>query len=136
MANAFKVIRSEYLFNKITSHLSPTDFSHCSLVNRYWNLLFRPLVWHTLTFSEDLHSEEPFHKNHRAILNQLGLFIRQLYSHDCRSLVFFNGPQSRCRHLVELEFTACLAHESTTQAVQLIRDNLQLERLTIQGTLL
>ncbi|KAF9543001.1 hypothetical protein EC957_001360 [Mortierella hygrophila] len=133
MANAFKVIRSEYLFNKITSHLSPTDFPHCSLVNRYWNLLFRPLVWHTLAFSEDLHSEEPFHKNHRAILNQLGFFIRKLHSHDCRSLVFFNGPQSRCRDLVELEFTACLAHESTTHAVQLIRDNLQLERLTIQG---
>ncbi|KAK3840327.1 MAG: hypothetical protein JOS17DRAFT_785359 [Linnemannia elongata] len=133
MASAFKIIRSEYLFNKITSHLNHTDLPHCSLVNRYWNSLFGPLVWHTLTFREDLHSEEPFHKNHRAILNQKGLFIRQLYSHDCRSLVFFNGPQSRCRYLEELEFTACLTHESTTQAAQLIRDNLQLERLTIHG---
>lgn len=120
-----------YLFHKITSHLNHTDLPPCSLVNRYRNSRFGPLVWHTLTFSEDLYSEDPFHKNHRAIFNWKGLFIRQLYSHDCRSLVFFNGPQSRCRYLEELKFTACLAHKSTTQAVQLIRDNLQLERLTI-----
>lgn len=133
MAYAFKVIRSEYLFGKITAHLNRTDLSQCSLVNRYWNELFKPLVWHTLSFSEDSHSEEPFHKKHRAVLNRLSLFIRQLYSHDCRSLHFFNGPQCRCRHLLEFEFTACLAHESTTQAVQLIQVNPELERLTIRG---
>ncbi|KAF9298316.1 hypothetical protein BGZ88_007161 [Linnemannia elongata] len=110
MTNAFDIIRSEYLFNKITSHLNHTDLPNCSVVNRYWNSLFGPLVWHTLTFSENLHSEDPFHKNHRAFLNRVGLFIHQLYSHDCRSLAFFKGPQSRCRYLKELEFTRLLRH--------------------------
>ncbi|KAG0293269.1 hypothetical protein BGZ96_003088 [Linnemannia gamsii] len=124
-----KVIRSEFLFGKTIAHLNRTDLSQCALVNRYWNSLF----WHTHFFSEDSHSEEPFHKNHRVILNQLSLYIRQWYSHDCRSLLFFNGPQSRCRHLRELEFIACLAHESTTQAAQLIQFSPMLERLTIRG---
>ncbi|KAF9092898.1 hypothetical protein BGX23_003830 [Mortierella sp. AD031] len=134
MADHFEVIRIPHLFNKISAHLSRADLSQCSLVNWYWNSLFGPLVWHTLTFSEDSHlDQQPFHKKHRTALNWKCLNIRQLHSHDCRSLLFFNGPDSRCRHLRELDFTACLTHESTTQAVQLINTNPLLERLTIQG---
>ncbi|KAG0276470.1 hypothetical protein BGZ95_007495 [Linnemannia exigua] len=135
MADAFKVVRSPYLFRKINEHLDHTDFPSCALVNRYWESLFGPLVWHTLTFSGEPHCDDlqPFHKNHVKTLNWKGLHIRRLHSHDCQSLLCFIGPQSRCCHLLELEFTACLTHESTAKAIQLICLNPELERLTIQG---
>ncbi|KAK5820941.1 hypothetical protein F5H01DRAFT_365331 [Linnemannia elongata] len=130
MTNAFDIIRSEYLFNKITSHLNHTDLPHCSVVNRYWNSLWSG----TLSPSARIYTLRiPFT---RAIAPSSTGWA-SLFT-NCTRTTVDRSSSSKALNLAvatsrNSNSLACFAIESTTQAVQLNRDNLQLERLTIQG---